>query len=113
AECARELSALRELRRRVRELPREIDPPVDLWPGILERIDGVPARDGTLRPAAGAKEERRKVLNPRGRRWREWGWLTAAVVATVVALGALWPRLRDRVVAGDGPVAVASVEDPR
>ncbi|HEX6925740.1 MAG TPA: hypothetical protein VF167_09920 [Longimicrobiaceae bacterium] len=114
AECARELSALRELRRRVRELPREIDPPVDLWPAILERIDGVPARDGVRRPAVAVKEgEHGKILYPAGRRWREWGWLMAAVVATVVALGALWPRLRDRVLTGERPIAAAPAEELR
>jgi hypothetical protein len=35
-----------ELRWQLRQLPREIDPPRDLWPGIADRLQrpGVPRR---------------------------------------------------------------------
>jgi hypothetical protein len=38
AECSRELAAIRELREQVASLPRSLDPPRDLWPGISDRL---------------------------------------------------------------------------
>lgn len=39
AACAEELEGLRELRERVAELPRSLEPSRDLWPGIASGID--------------------------------------------------------------------------
>ena len=79
AACAEEERGLRALLARVAEMPREMSPSRDLWPGIAERIAAVRSR-----PAAPA---------PR----RIWSWspaLLAAAAAVVVALGGLarvWP----------------------
>jgi anti-sigma factor RsiW len=38
--CAKELESIRELRERAAALPRSLEPPRDLWPGIAARISG-------------------------------------------------------------------------
>jgi hypothetical protein len=37
--CAEEAEAMRRLRELTAELPRDVEPPRDLWPGIVARID--------------------------------------------------------------------------
>jgi anti-sigma factor RsiW len=39
ADCADELAGIREIRQQAAALPRAIDPPGDLWPGIAEAIE--------------------------------------------------------------------------
>ena len=77
-----------ELRRALKDLPRERDPRADLWPGIAARL-------GAQQAPAAAPVRRQ---SPR--------WL--AIAATVaVALGATWLGLRTQP-AGDAPRAAAS-----
>lgn len=89
--CRREVESVRDLRRRAAALPREIEPAVDLWPGVEERIrdGGVPAgperavgRLGDLRLRAGAP------------------WLAAAAALLVAATAGVTAWLAD---GGTGP----------
>lgn len=56
AECRARIEAERPLSERLSGLPRESDPPRDLWPGVLERIEaeprGIRARPPRRRPAS-------------------------------------------------------------
>ena len=38
SDCNREVAAIRELREQAASLPRTLDPPRDLWPGISDRL---------------------------------------------------------------------------
>jgi len=74
AGCAEEERGLRALLARVAEVPREMSPSRDLWPGIAERIAAVRPRPATHGPR------------------RIWSWspaLLAAAAAVLVALGGL------------------------
>jgi len=64
-----------ELQDAAKRLPKSIDPPEDLWPGIRERIG------------------RRAVQGGPGRTRRRWTiWVPFAVAATVVGILLLRPR---------------------
>jgi hypothetical protein len=66
-------------RRRVtslRELPRSIEPPRDLWPGIESQLSGVPAAGSAAEGAA-----------PGYRRAARMRWLAAAAMVACVAVG--------------------------
>ena len=72
----------RELRERAARLPKSIEPPRDLWPGIETRIAGtLPGRRETGGPQG--------LLDGRGRRWALWLLLplAAAAILAVVLLG--------------------------
>lgn len=58
-----------DLRWRLRQLPRDIDPPRDLWPGIAARL-------------------------PQAPRSRRWPWMTGLALAAslCLAVGLSWPR---------------------
>lgn len=78
--CRADETALRELLARAGNLPREMQPPRDLWSGIRERID--PA--GRLAP-------RMRPERPSAR-WWTFGFLAAAAVV-VVALVSTWTNV--------------------
>jgi len=44
--CRLEVDQLRDLLEAARELPRWVEPPRDLWSGVLNRIEGTPAWSG-------------------------------------------------------------------
>ncbi len=67
--CCEEAAALEDLSRAARELPREIEPARDLWPGIAGRI-----------AAAGLTPSRRRAVA-----WR--GIAAAALVVAAVLVG--------------------------
>lgn len=76
--CRHEEVAIRRLLDAAAELPRSLEPPADLWPGIAPRLR---ARRFAAFTLAGS-----------GRRWR--GWLLQAVAAGVfMALGAVLSQL--------------------
>ena len=79
ARCRSEVERIRELLALAASLPRSIEPPSDLWPGIQARV----------RPSAGSV---RGMTTPRSR-WdafaRDRRWLAAAAVLLIVASSAL------------------------
>lgn len=63
-----------ELRRRLRQLPREREPTRDLWTGIESRLDDVSMST--------------RAPNTRARAWTGWAWTgLAAVASLVLAIG--------------------------
>lgn len=96
-ECRREAAALRRLLTAAGELPRGIEPPRDLWPGIAERLDERAAPVRTSRPDL----------------WRApwWQQVAAAVVFTLLGAGvASW--LGDAASDTGPPVPTATLEAP-
>lgn len=103
--CRREVAGIRDLRRRAAELPREIQPPRDLWPEVEARVrtegrtgGGDGAGDATVRPLT-------------LRRATPWLAAAAAVLVAVTAGLTLWltdgsaPTPGERVAASDTPAA--------
>jgi hypothetical protein len=80
---------------RLRELPREIEPGRDLWPGIAARIDERAA-------PAPASEPRRSA----------WFWQAAAAVALVAASSLLTATLLDRDRPAGQAVVTAAPSNP-
>lgn len=96
ARCAEEVEALRELQARVADLPREMRPPRDLWPGIEERIGGASsARDadrsprGTADRTSGRSATARPSAAERERPFwtRPWQLAAAALILVVLSSG--------------------------
>lgn len=91
-----------DLRWRLRQLPRELDPPADAWPGIAARLRSLPAA-----PAA-------------PRRPRAWPGLLALAACLCLAVGvAGWqrsgpapaaPDLAEQLVQGEARALVAEYE---
>lgn len=89
------------LLRRVGSLPREVDPPQDLWPAIragIERADRPEPVAARSRPAP-----RALALT--------WGWALAAGVG-VAAVSVVFTWLAVRPPAGEAPVQVAAEQAP-
>lgn len=78
--CRAEETALRELLTRAGNLPREMQPPRDLWSGIRERIDPAQTIATRMRPARPSA------------RWWTFGFLAAAA-AVLVALVSTWTNI--------------------
>ena len=91
--CAREVDAYRQLLGRASELPRAIEPTVDLWPEIERRL-------GEAAP-----------LSPRRGRGRRNVWSVLAAAA-VLALGVALGRLLSRPVTGPELAAPLPVQSP-
>jgi predicted anti-sigma-YlaC factor YlaD len=72
--CARELERLKSLLERARDLPKTIEPPRDLWPGIEARIQS---------HAVPPQRQRHWSIRPR---WVFAGTLAAAAVIAAVVL---------------------------
>ena len=87
AACREELAALTSIRALARSLPREIQPPRDLWPAIAGRISN--AGDGNPPISLEARRPHRE----RGFGWR--GLAAAAVALMVLSAGATAYLLRD------------------
>ena len=90
AECRADVDRIRALLAHVATLPREIDPPADLWAGIQTRISA-PRTIGIGRTL------------PRG----AWVWLAAAAVLLIAASSALTTLILR---GGDQPVATGHDE---
>jgi len=90
AECRGDVERIRALLEHVAVLPREIEPPADLWPGIRDRMHAAPAR------FAGGSVPRRAYL-----------WLAAAAILLVVASSAVTTLILR---GGDQPVATGHDE---
>ena len=80
ARCRGEVERIRELLALAASLPRAIEPPADLWPGIRSRIRAQ-SGDGAVPTAAAPSRWGSYARNPR--------WLAAAAVLLVVASSAL------------------------
>lgn len=114
-QCAAEVAALAELRRRARELPTGVKPGRDLWQGIARRIGAVPSgQEGQLaRPADRAAQSAAPgtvlpLRRPRAgaARWREmWGWMAAAAVVLVMITSGATAYLTRGPVAAAAPIA--------
>ena len=77
-ECAAETDALHALRAAAQDLPPEIAPDGDLWPGVAARLDA---------PAVGDPESATTRSAPP---WARFAWVAAAAVAALL----LWPGHR-------------------
>lgn len=97
------------LRRRARELPREIEPPRDLWPEIEARIRG--AREGgpvdEQGPVAGRQAVERRSSRSRRLKSRRWRAGLAAALAALFAGGLVFLQHRAPVADGSGPATEA------
>lgn len=87
ADCRRELDQLRSLRSATNRLPRSIEPPRDLWPGVAGRLDS-------------RTVQRRRFLRPR--------YAVAAVALLAVALSLTQVRTKR---AGERTTPAAAVQD--
>ncbi len=106
--CCTEERELRRLLTRVAELPRSIEPPSDLWPGVAPRLaERTPdhAQEQRGRMSAGAR-----AAGP-GRRWtpRQWALQAAAAVAFMVLGAALSQFSAGPAPTGDGPPTYGDV----
>lgn len=79
--CRREERELRQLLTRVAELPRRIEPPRDLWPGVAERLGERPAGPAEL-GEEGHAHAARTLAGP-WTRWTPRQWLLQAAAAIV------------------------------
>ena len=91
--CARSEAGLRALLRRAAQLPAEMEPSRDLWPGIQGRIAAEPAR--TARPVPSVAP---------------YGWIAAAAILLVVLTSAVTLWVVRRQAPAKPPQAVASPE---
>ncbi len=101
--CRHEVAALRELIARAEALPRSVEPPRDLWPGIAAAISAGEAEETAGQTdRASAPDGWRTILS----RWRgsfrghRWAWSSAVATAAVAVLAViliLEPQT------GDGP----------
>jgi hypothetical protein len=82
AECAEDLAAARALRDPLRALPRQLQPPSDLWPAVRQRVGW--------------------------RRTPGWGALAAAAVLLVAVSSLVTALLLNRGGSGDEPLASGS-----
>lgn len=105
-ECRSRVEIQRPLQERLNALPREAEPPRDLWPAVRERVAAEPARNAVHRGALG-----RAVVRP----WRVAALRAAAAVAVFV-LGVAVGRATDgsgtgrsRSVADGDPLRAAAV----
>ena len=87
AACRGDVERIRALLHHASALPREIDPPADLWPGIRDRMQSA-----------------RVTANRGGLPRRAYAWLAAAAVLLVIASSALTMLILR---GGDQPVATA------
>jgi anti-sigma-K factor RskA len=94
ASCRETLEGLSALLGEAAELPRELDPPRDLWPEIRESLAAAPA-------ARSAPPERLGASS-----WRRWATLAAAAAVLVVASVSMTLLLTR------GPEQRAAVEPP-
>lgn len=96
--CRREVEALRELLHRAAELPRGIEPPRDLWPGVEARIRWDDGREapGSVGPLPGLRDA--------------VPWLAAAagVLVALTAGATLWLAGGPDGASDPGPASVAS-----
>lgn len=100
--CAEELAALTALRLRARRLPREVEPPRDLWQGISRRIDPLVVAGPTAEPARSVRPLRlRRFAGMR----REW-LAAAAIILVLITAGSTTLLLRGAA-GGRNPVAAA------
>lgn len=99
--CRREVAEIRALRRATAGLPREIDPPRDLWPEVEARVRA----GGEARVRAGPEAGHGAAGRPLTlRRAAPWLAAAAALLVAVTAGTTLW--LTDGPsAASDGPVA--------
>lgn len=79
--CRREERELRQLLTRVAELPRRIEPPHDLWPGVAERLGERPAGPAELGDAS--RMHAARTLAGPWTRWTPRQWLLQAAAAVV------------------------------
>ncbi len=102
AGCREELAALRSLGERTASLPRDLEPPADLWPEIRRALPA--RRPGTIRPVPGFPSW---ILG--------WGGLVpaaASVVLVIVLAVALTTTLRRGEVAPGGSGSIAPAPAP-
>ncbi len=90
ATCRADVERLRVLLEHAATLPRDVEPPADLWPGIRERV-----------------QSSRVAPLQRGIPRRAWAWFAAAAVLLVIASSALTTFILR---GGDQPVAAGHDE---
>lgn len=89
ARCREEVAAIREILRRAAGLPRGIEPPEDLWPGIEARIRREGAGPGDGGPGGGADGALASPISSL-RRTAPWLAAAAAVLVALTAGVTLW-----------------------